>query len=576
VAVKLETMSGAADRGADSRGQSEVVGFVLLIAIATIGITGIVVLGSAAVDDSRHAMEVGSAEHAFTEFDSQASLVAHGAGTSQVAELPTGRNQRVQVQSDVGRMTVEVFNETGSLNATLLNTSLGAVKYTNGETTIAYQGGGVWKHRDDGVSTMISPPEVHYDDNTLTLPLVTVRGDGDVGGAVDVTQADRTRSVFPNATHTNPLEGGDVVITVRSDYYEAWGRFFESRIGGTISYDHEARTVTVELVQETSNPGVVGGIISGASAEELEFQNQGGVDSYNSSEGDYASTVQQNTTIVAAGSVTLGNKALVEGDVIAGTDLSMYNQATIEGDASYGGSLSMDQKATVTGTIDDDASVRTPRAVDYLIDSRLGNYSSTNDNDAASAIDNSTNALTGCSATCTIENGRYYLSEIDLSTGDELVFDTTDGSIEVAVDGPISVSGDARIEVQGTGTVRLYPDRHVTLRNDAAVSIPNQTSSRFWVYLRSDTSVDIDNKARFVGVLYGPGQGSTAGATIDVDNQAEVVGALVGRVPAIPNGVAVHFDEFLRTSEPLKPVYGDTPRVTYLHVSATPVNVTAA
>ncbi|MFB6121497.1 MAG: hypothetical protein ABEJ68_10320 [Halobacteriaceae archaeon] len=554
------------------RAQSETLGFILLVGIAAIGVTSIVVLGSAAVDNSRHAMEVGSAEHAMTEFDSQASLVAHGASTSQIATLPSGRGQRVQVLPNAGRMTVKVYNKTGGLNFTVLNTTLGAVKYTNGDTTIAYEGGGVWKRTESGSVTMVSPPEVHYSQNTLTLPLVTVRGDGNVVGTTRIQQAGVTDSKFPSATHSNPLQSGQIVLTVRSDYYRAWGRFFETRTGGNVTYDHPNETVSIDPVAEESKPAVAGGIISGATADEIQFQNQGGVDSYNSSAGDYSSTNTRNTTIVAAGSVTLQNKATIYGDVVAGADLSLYNQATIDGNASYGGSLSMDNKATITGTISDDASVQAPDAVNFLVDRKLSNFSSSNDNGAENNI--SSNTLQGCDTTCTIENGRYYLSGIQLDTGDDVVFDTSNGSIEVAVAGPVQIQGDAHVEVQGGGTVRFYNDDYVQLQNDANVTVPGEDAPRLWMYMRSDTSFELNNKARFVGVIYGPGRGTNSGATIDVNNQAQIYGALVGRVPAVPNGVGVHFDEALTSADPLEPVFGGTPRVTYLHVSTTPINVT--
>jgi len=576
LAGRARRSAGAGGTSPDRRAQSETIGFVLLVAIAVMGMATVVALGATAVEDSRHAMEVGSAQHAMTEFDSQVSLVAHGAADAQRATLPTGSGQRVHVDPGAGRMRLTVHNQTtGDVRLEVLNTTLGAVVYEQGGTTLAYEGGGVWKRAADGGVTMVSPPEVHYRSDTLTLPLVTVTGGGDVTGSTAIRQAGPIQSNYPNATLTNPVTSGEVRLSVTSEFYRAWGRFFVTRTGGTVSYDHPNETVTVELVVTGTSPSVGGGIISGASAEEIQFQNQGGVDSYNSSAGDYATTATVNTTIVAVGSVVLQNQAEVYGDIYAGGDVTLYNKALVDGNVTYGGSLSVDSKADITGTISDGASVTAPDAVGYVIDRKLDNYSSTNDNDAEASIDNTTETLQGCGSTCTVENGQYHLSELSLGTGDHLVLDTSGGPVEIAVDGQAQIQGDAVVEVQGSGPVRFYLDDFLQVQNDANVTVPGDRSGQLWFYLRPDASVDVDNKARLVGVLYGPGRGSNSGATIDVDNQAQVYGALVGSVPAVPNGVGIHFDEALVDADPLAPVYGGTPRLTYLHVSRTPVNVTA-
>lgn len=128
--------------------------------------------------------------------------------------------------------------------------SYGAVVATVGETEIAYQGGGVWRKEGDR-SVMVSPPEYHYQQRTLTFPIVRVVGDDRAGGSVRgrLVGTGDGEAIYPDNTaeRTNPLEDGKVEVEIRSEYYQGWYDFFDARTEGSVEIDHEARTVTVEL-----------------------------------------------------------------------------------------------------------------------------------------------------------------------------------------------------------------------------------------------------------------------------------------------------------------------------------------
>lgn len=128
-------------RGPDGRGQSEVIGVVLLLAITIIGASAVVAVGSSVFADSRHAADLDRAEHAMTQLDSRASLVALGETPTQRFRLGNAGNGGVAVAPDHGR--IRLYHETGSGERTILNDRpLGAVVYRSDDTEIAYQGGG--------------------------------------------------------------------------------------------------------------------------------------------------------------------------------------------------------------------------------------------------------------------------------------------------------------------------------------------------------------------------------------------------------------------------------------------------
>ncbi|MFB9806522.1 hypothetical protein ACFFQF_15195 [Haladaptatus pallidirubidus] len=159
-----------------TRAQTETLGVVLLLMITLAGTGLIVALGSSVLDDSKRAAELDSAEHAMTQLDSKASLVGIGETDIQRVNLGVGNDGQPLTRTQDGWMRVEVDPDDGAA-VEVMNQTLGAVVYRNDQTTIAYQGGGVWRRTGEG-STMVSPPEFHYRETTLTLPLIIVGGDG--------------------------------------------------------------------------------------------------------------------------------------------------------------------------------------------------------------------------------------------------------------------------------------------------------------------------------------------------------------------------------------------------------------
>lgn len=252
-------------RSAD-RGLSTPLGVVLLVTIAILGSVAVVTVGANALDETRETSQHARVEQALTQFDSRQSVVALGEADAQTVFLSSSRDGGYTVEPDAGWLRIAHHDYDGSgANETIYNGSLGALVYRAGDTAIAHQGGGVWRTDGDG-SVMIAPPEFHYQEETLVLPIVGVYGDDAVGGSAraTVSPAGELTRVFPERgpvgvdgagapydttdnPYLNPVRGGTVTVTVHSEFYQAWGRFFEDRTEGSVTYDHSRRTATVEL-----------------------------------------------------------------------------------------------------------------------------------------------------------------------------------------------------------------------------------------------------------------------------------------------------------------------------------------
>ena len=243
------------------RGQSEVIGTALLLGITIISIALIVSIAGSALDSTQDTTNLESAEHAMSQLDSRAALVALGRTESQSVAMGRARDGSYRVDEDAGWIRITHLNQTPGNDVEIYNGTLGAMIYEHDGRTVAYQGGGVWRTDSDEGSVLVSPPEFHYRGETLTIPIIQVRSPNGAGSASgDVTarlQRDTTsKPIYPHETATypngesysNPIQNGSLRVTVHSRYYEAWGTFFDTRTEGEVTVDHDNRTAVVELV----------------------------------------------------------------------------------------------------------------------------------------------------------------------------------------------------------------------------------------------------------------------------------------------------------------------------------------
>jgi flagellin-like protein len=233
----------------DRRGQSAVIGVVLLLSVTVIGITAVAVSGATVLGAAQTDSQVAQAGNSMSQMSSKAGLVALGRSETHAFDLGDLGDGTVDVREDAGTGTVTHVDEGGDRDE-LYQGSYGAVVATVGGTEIAYQGGGVWR-KDGDRSVMVSPPEYHYQQRTLTFPIVRVVGDDRAAGSVRgrLVGTGDGEAIYPDGTgeRTNPLEDGKVEVEIQSEYYQGWYEFFDARTEGSVELDHETRTVTVEL-----------------------------------------------------------------------------------------------------------------------------------------------------------------------------------------------------------------------------------------------------------------------------------------------------------------------------------------
>jgi hypothetical protein len=272
------TMSTGRLSGEDGRGQSTVLGYLLLIAIIVGGTSLVVVFGADALQQTNSQSELKRAEQTMTLFDSRAAMVA--LGTSDVQSLNVKQQSgSFETRPDEGKLWIRHVGYEKGASEIIYEESLGAVVYENGNTEVAYQGGGVWRLDARGAAQMVSPPEFHYRGQTLTLPIIRVQGETSASGSptVSVAANKQAEKVYPDTSadltsytngsgapydyngdgrhYTNPIKDGTVRVFVQSPYYEGWAAYFDERTSGKVKVYDSNRTVRLTLVSLGGAPG---------------------------------------------------------------------------------------------------------------------------------------------------------------------------------------------------------------------------------------------------------------------------------------------------------------------------------
>lgn len=603
-----EYRHGSEDSGTSStgrpgeRGQSEVFGAVLLVGLVVLAATLLAVFGTATVDQRQERAAVGQAETGFEQLDARTSRVAFGRASVQEVDLGgTADEGTYATRPDAGWMRVSVVNaSTGATAAAVANVTLGSVVYRNGETTLAYQAGGVWRS-DGGSASMVSRPEFHFRNDTLTVPILATRGDGAVDGSVQVTSAGSPERRFPNrsANLTNRVEDAKVAVTVNSDYYLAWARYFREQTGGYVSVDHARETATVVFLALPETMHLREGIIATAGTGTLELHGTGDsggyVDSYDSRNGDYAATQGANATVEAVNDVGMWGNSTIWGDLRSGGTVSFSGDPEVYGVVQW-----TDPPEPDAGDVDGEDGIEridgvaTVEPIDGFVEQRVAAIRADNDNADAEEVDLSDDELRldkGTSAS--LGSGRYYLERVALNGGD-LTLNTTEGDIVLAVRDCVLVNNQsnrvANLNVEGDGnvtafvagendcTVNAQGERHVNLHvgKRANVDVPEEDSRQFRVYgTRSFNATIVGSQGHqtaFDGVVYAP-------AGLDGDGylfiqHADLYGGVVAGSVLVDQDGAVHYDEALE-EVPL-PRSPTVSRLEYMHVSVHRVNVTDA
>lgn len=555
------------------RGQSETFAIAVVMVLAFVSALLVAGIGSLTLESGQQAAETERSVRVLTELDSKASLVALEGGDAALIEVAS-RSGRGQFRVDDGGRIRLVLRDTENDTATeLADSTLGTVAYANGDQRVAYQGGAVWRRTEgaDG-SVMVSPPEVHYRGETLTLPMIRVSGDDTSVSAARIGRVD-TERVWPDAgsDRRNPVsQNRELDLYVTSEYYRGWAQFFTERVDRDVRvYDN--RTVKVTLSSPSERFVLSSGLVSVGTSERIDMQGSGNdptfVDSYDSTNGSYDETRSGNGTIQAANGLSLGGTSYVDGNVNADGQVKLQGNSTIYGNARHRGLTVSGQNSGVTGWEAENASEVSVPPVDNVVQQRVTEIctpeNTTTVSDGETIGDDEDE-----SAVC-IDG------DFTLDSGDSLTFDLADGNVSFAVNGDIDLSNADVSVVNNEGNdhgVKIWLGGNQVSLNSANVSVPGDDSRAVRLYGPSDTSVELLSHSTFTGVIFAPAE-AESGGSIRMKSGSELFGSAVVGTVDMNGGSAVHYDEGLDGFVADRRGIRAATELSYLHVTINEVRI---
>ncbi len=259
---------------------SSVIGIILILGLTVLSISTLLIYSVPTLDELEDMAKAQKVEQAFTVFDSRTSKVALGESPIQTTyvslmggTINVNGDQDAYNDSKIVIVTVDMsasnydnfmqnrhrwkgwdtyVNGSGFDE---FNCSLGTIEYSLDDRIIAYEGGGVWSKYPTGGTILISPPEFHYNGETLTLPLMKINGRSSVSGTsnvgVSISSSNMPLVLFPNttmsSTRVNPLEADKVIIYIKSEFYDAWANYANAQTYTSATMDAANKTAIIEL-----------------------------------------------------------------------------------------------------------------------------------------------------------------------------------------------------------------------------------------------------------------------------------------------------------------------------------------
>lgn len=207
------------DRGR-SRGQSELLGYLLIFAIVVLAVAVVGTTGFAGLDSAEEYQQTVNVEQAFTVLaDNTDDVVRHGVPgrTTEIsiaeASLSLNETEAIAVTVDGDAVVEEEFQP---------------IVYDSGSgTTIAYTSGALVR-QDEGHSVMFRDPGFVLTNETVLVPIVATNSAGDRSVSGTTAVGIQTRHAETDvAAMDDPASEVTVTIEVTSSRIDAWERYLD-------------------------------------------------------------------------------------------------------------------------------------------------------------------------------------------------------------------------------------------------------------------------------------------------------------------------------------------------------------
>lgn len=222
------------------RGQSAMIGLVLLIGMVAVTSSVLFVTAGEVLTDTEDRAEEERVEQAFVELSQKMGSASSNKDVTHSMDLDAGE------QGAVARAETGWINVSSEGLDDPINETIGTVEWEDDGSTVAYEAGAVFSETGNE-TRVVSVPPMYYDatTGTFTFPVTTVSGESKLDSG-DISFSHEKTTVYADS---NAVKDDDIRITIKSEYYRGWERFFTREAGDTVvrDIDHENQTVSIRV-----------------------------------------------------------------------------------------------------------------------------------------------------------------------------------------------------------------------------------------------------------------------------------------------------------------------------------------
>lgn len=236
----------------DRRGVSEVIAFVFVFGIIIGSVAFLYTSGFGAMSSVQESEQLRNAERAMGALAQNFNDVERAGVTERRGELEL-REGRVAVDDGGTRLTIAINGSSDAIeidDEPFHNRSIGAVTYERGSSSLAYEGGGVFRGERSGNVSIEEPPITCNEERGVALvSLVVVDGESrsiQSSDGVELEAIERNRTVVTRST-----AGDYVSITINeSSYANGWEMALENNgwDGSAPTFSCNADRLTIRIV----------------------------------------------------------------------------------------------------------------------------------------------------------------------------------------------------------------------------------------------------------------------------------------------------------------------------------------
>jgi hypothetical protein len=468
-----ERYSNSRVRREKEEAQSEIIGLVTIFGIVFISISIILLAGLPIVENATENTQIERFQTEFALLDQQIRESVYGPGQSSASLNPAGGSISVDDGSNSMAVRITYRPETGPADSTD-EIRLGGIEYdSEGSRGVAYEGGGVWaKYRGDALS-LRKPPDMTHSGTSLEMNMMNFTSNKTAGGTADqsfyFTSEGAHRSSELRGITNRSLDPGELELSVRSQYAEAWAAYFNRTMASS----------TVEVERD-------------GSPDERGYAN------VTFETGPPLYSVENSLNHTSSNDANIGNQVNLTDSRAGDAVLGSYTNSDLPPDG-------VDNLPNVAGIC-----FRTFEGED------LGSVSSpvtsgTYETDTSNEISGETFVADGGDIEVYSDT-----SNLNFNSGDTTTFDTSGGTVEIHVDGQLTLNGD--IEINGTNSVYFYVRDTVHVQGNSNVNIEDGRTERLQIL--GTERAEIRGAADYNGTVY-------AQNTIEMQNNVEMTGAAV-------------------------------------------------